>query len=152
MRQPLWVTFISGATQTHPLDLQDELVVRNIRDHKRLVEEKIDLSGLLFIKSETDGLEWCHTSTQNDRLAKLPEVYEVSSSPSPRCITISPCSMEAESEEGEESSPPEAMGQVSPLPATCILATSGDLPTKGTEGPRQKSIMSLLWDSDLGAD
>lgn len=109
MGQLLWITFILGATQTSPLDLWDKVVIRNIRDHKRLVEEEIGLSGLEFINSETDGLEQCHPSTWNDSVAWLPEVYVVPASLSFRGTTISPCSMEAESEEGEESWPPGAM-------------------------------------------
>lgn len=132
MGQLLWITFVLVATQTSPLDLWNEVVVRNIRDHKRLVEEEIDLSGPEFTDSETDGLEWCHPSTQNDSLAWLPEIYEVPTSLGHMDITISPCSMEVESEEGEESSLPGAMAQFPPLPSTPILATGGDLPNKGT--------------------
>lgn len=147
------VDYILGATQTSPLDSQDEVAVRNIIARKRLVEEEIDLCGLEFINSETDGLDRCHPSTWNDRLARLLEVCEVPTSYSLRGTTISPCSMEAESEEGEEFSPPRVMAPFSPLPTPPILATSGDLPAEGTpvvKVPGQKSIISMLWKPDLG--
>lgn len=81
------------------------MVIRNIGYHKRLVEEEIYFSGLEFINSDNDGLEWCYPFTHNDSLARLAEVYEVPTSPSLKGITINPRSAEAESKEGEESLP-----------------------------------------------
>ena len=77
----IWVAFVSVATQTNPLDLWDDMVLRDIRDRKRLVEEEMDLFGLEFINSDFCGLEWCYSSTRNDCLDRLPEMYKMTTSP-----------------------------------------------------------------------
>lgn len=78
-------------------------------EYKRLMKEEIYFSRLEFINLDYGGLGWCHPFIHNDSMARLPDVYEVPTSPSLRGVTISPCSAEAESKEREESLPPVAM-------------------------------------------
>ena len=101
------VMFLLVATQKSPMDLNDIVVTRTIRDHEELVEVGLNLKGLEFVNSEFVGLEWCHPSTVSDSLAMLPEVYEVPVSLRFEGITISPHIWEVESEEEGELSPQE---------------------------------------------
>lgn len=121
------------------------MLFRNIRDHKRLVEEEMDLLGLEFTNLEFCGLEQCHPSTRSDYLARLAEVYEMSDYlarlPEVYKVTtslilwganISPCTTDVEREEDEESLPSMTVAQLPPMPSMPILATRADSPTNST--------------------
>lgn len=121
------------------------MLFRNIRDHKRLVEEEMDLLGLEFTNLEFCALEQCHPSTRSDYLARLAEVYEMSDYlarlPEVYKVTtslilwganISPCTTDVEREEDEESLPSMTVAQLPPMPSMPILATRADSPTNST--------------------
>ncbi|PKU31980.1 hypothetical protein llap_17717 [Limosa lapponica baueri] len=104
-----------------------------------------------------DCLELYHSSAWNDKLAMLPEMYEVPTSLSFMGSTISPCPGEDESEKEREVSTPGAMSQLSPLPSPPILSSSDGLPTKGTLVVKvlDKNLPCLLWEpdkKDVGTD
>lgn len=128
----MWVAFVSVATQTNPLDLWDDMVLRNMRDHRKLVEEDMVLFGLEFINSDFFGLEWCYSSTRSDYPDRLSEVYEMITSLTLWCTDNSPCATGVESEKGEETLPSMTVTQLPPMPSVPILATGGDHSADGT--------------------
>ena len=91
------------------------------------------MSGLEFTNSRLYGFEGFDSSTWQDRLARLPEVYESLTSLNVGGISISPPRMEEESEEEGEPSPPGSLAQSTLLPSPPILGTCFDLPTEGTQ-------------------
>jgi len=108
------------------------VVLKDIRAHKRLVEEEMDLFGLEFINLDFCGLEQCHPSTRSDYLVRLPEMHEATTSLILWGTNISTHAIDMESEEGEEPVPSMTVAQLPPMSSMPILATRGDLLTNST--------------------
>jgi len=91
----------------------------------------MNLSGLEFTNSRLYGFEGIDSSTWQERLSRLPEVYESLTSLRVGGVSDSPPRIEESEGEGE-ASPPGALAQPTLLTSPPILGTYPDLPTEGT--------------------
>ncbi|GAB0189419.1 hypothetical protein GRJ2_001407200 [Grus japonensis] len=90
----------------------------------------MDLFGLGFINLDFSGLEG--SSNRSDYLDRLPEAYEMTTSPTLWGTGDSLCATGVKCKKGEEPLPSTTVAQVPPMPLMSVLATGGDHSADGT--------------------